>query len=212
MLRFSSKLTNWKAVCSPRGLEIAMRRITIFVFALTLSFAACNESPSSPSGQSAMFNLRLTDSPFSDARAVLVTFSEVTAHRSDSDWTTVPFAGGATSRTCDLKKLENSEDVLGTGPLPAGDYTQVRLVVQSAKIYFDNPSDGPACATTFAAPAGTMSDVRIPSGEVKLNRGFKLAADATTTMLIDFDGDRSINQTGNGTYMMSPVISIARVN
>jgi hypothetical protein len=85
-------------------------------------------------------------------------------------------------------------------------------VVQSAKIYFDNPSDGAACATTVAAPAGTMSDVRIPSGEVKLNRGFKLAADATTTMLIDFDGDRSIHQTGNGTYMMSPVIGIARVN
>jgi hypothetical protein len=189
-----------------------MRRISILVFALTLSFAACDESPSSPSGQSAMFNLRLTDSPFSDARAVLVTFSEVTAHRSDSDWTAVPFAGGATSRTCDLKKLENSEDVLGTGPLPAGDYTQVRLVVQSAKIYFDNPSDGPACAITIAAPAGTMADLRIPSGEVKLNRGFKLAAETTTTMLIDFDGDRSIHQTGNGTYMMSPVIGIARVN
>jgi hypothetical protein len=31
-------------------------------------------------------------------------------------------------------------------------------------------------------------------------------------MLIDFDGDRSIHQTGNGTYMMSPVIGIVRVN
>jgi hypothetical protein len=160
-----------------------------------------------------MFNLRLTDSPFSDARAVLVTFSEVTAHRSESEWTTVPFAGGATSRTCDLKKLENAqEDILGAGPLPAGNYTQVRLVVQSARIFFDNPSAGPACAPTIDAPAGTMADVRIPSGEVKLNRGFQLTSEAVTTMLIDFDGDRSIHETGNGGFMMNPVIGIARVN
>jgi hypothetical protein len=189
-----------------------MRPIWILVFAATVGAAACDDSPSSPSGRSANFNLRLTDSPFSDARAVLVTFSEVTAHRSDSDWTTVPFAGGATSRTCDLKKLENSEDVLGTGPLPAGAYTQVRLVVQSARIYFDNPSAGTPCASTIAAPAGMAADLRIPSGEVKLNRGFTLTAESSTTMLVDFDGDRSIHQTGNGTYMMSPVIGIARVD
>jgi hypothetical protein len=57
-----------------------------------------------------------------------------------------------------------------------------------------------------------MADLRIPSGEVKLNRGFKLTTEATTTMVLDFDGDRSIHQTGNGVYMMSPVIGITRVN
>ena len=191
-----------------------MRRISaLVVFAVILGAVACDNSPSSkPSGQSARFNLRLTDSPFSDARAVLVTFSEVTAHRTDSDWTRVPFAGGATARTCDLKKLQASEDVLGTGPLPPGDYTQVRLVVQSARLYFDNPADGPACAAAITAPAGRMADLRIPSGEVKLNRGFTLTPESTTTMLVDFDGDKSIHQTGNGTYMMSPVIGITRVD
>jgi len=191
-----------------------MRRISaLVVFAVILGAVACDNSPSSnPSGQSARFNLRLTDSPFSDARAVLVTFSEVTAHRTDSDWTRVPFAGGATARTCDLKKLQASEDVLGTGTLPPGDYTQVRLVVQSARLYFDNPADGPACAAAITAPAGRMADLRIPSGEVKLNRGFTLTPESTTTMLVDFDGDKSIHQTGNGTYMMSPVIGITRVD
>ena len=188
-----------------------MRRITIFVFAVMLGTVACDDSPSNPSGQAAMFNLRLTDSPFSDARAVLVTFSEVAAHRSDSDWTTVPFAAVATSRTCDLKKLENSEDILGTGPLPAGDYTQVRLVVQSARLYFDNPSTGPACAATIAAPEGASADVRIPSGEVKLNRGFDVAATGATTILVDFDGERSVVELGNGGYRMTPVIGVVSV-
>jgi hypothetical protein len=31
-------------------------------------------------------------------------------------------------------------------------------------------------------------------------------------MVIDFDGDKSIHQTGNGTYTMSPVIGITRVD
>jgi hypothetical protein len=34
---------------------------------------------------------------------------------------------------------------------------------------------------------------------------------AATTMLIDFDGDRSIRETGNGRYMMSPVITVVSV-
>ena len=31
-------------------------------------------------------------------------------------------------------------------------------------------------------------------------------------MLVDFDGDRSIHQTGNGKYLMNPVIGIVRVD
>ena len=153
--------------------------------------AACsdNNSPSAPSAGTGTLSVRLTDSPFSDAKAVLVTFSSVRAHRTDSDWTTVPFAGGAGSRTCDLKKLQGPSDVLGTGPLPAGSYTQVRLVVQSAALYFDNPSSGPACAPSVPIPAGANAPLEIPSGEVKLNRGFELKEGANMNMLLDFDGD-----------------------
>jgi len=180
------------------------------VVAIAIATAACG-SPSGPSGSTGTLNLRLTDSPFSDAAAVLVTFSAVTAHRADEDWTPVPFAGGAATRTCDLKKLETSEDILGTGPLPAGTYTQVRLMVASATLYFENPSAGPACAAAIAPPDGASAALEIPSGEVKLNRGFTLDADGATTMLLDFDGDRSIHQTGNGRYMMSPVIAVLSV-
>ena len=83
---------------------------------------------------------------------------DMSAHRSGSAFSTIPFAGGATSRTCDLKKLENgAEDILGTEGVPAGDYTQVRLLVASAALYFDNPSVGPACAPSIVAPGATTN-------------------------------------------------------
>ena len=76
------------------------------------SSLAAESSPSSPSDPSARrgagtFNLRITDSPYGSAKAVLVTFSEVAAHR-DGDWTRLPFPGGGSTRTCDLKKLQNT--------------------------------------------------------------------------------------------------------
>lgn len=180
-------------------------------------------SPSSPSGPSvglSSLTLMLKDSPFSDAKALLVTFSEVNVHAAGGAWTTVPFAGGASSRTCDLKKLETAQDILGVGALPAGHYTQLRLVVSSAAIYFQNSSSGPACAPSIAPPAGTSAAVTIPSGELKLNREFDLASSGGTTILLDFDGDQSVRLTGNdgngrgsggGQYMMTPVIEVVSV-
>ena len=179
---------------------------------LAVSAIACSDSPSSPTLSGGNFNLRLRDTPFTDAKAVLVTFSSVRAHRSDSDWTVVPFVNDATSRTCDLKKLETSEDVLGSAALPAGHYTQVRLVVQSATLFLDNVSTGSACASSIAPPAGASATLDIPSGEVKLAREFDVSASTAMTMLIDFDGNGSIHLTGNGRYMMSPVITILSVN
>jgi hypothetical protein len=185
--------------------------------------AAPTETPASPAapavpvvpGGSGTLAVRITDSPFSEASAVLVTFSEVSAHTSDGAWVTLPFAGGAASRTCDLKNLEGAEDVLGTAPLAAGHYTQLRLTVSSAMIYLtpEKATSGPACAASIVVPPGSEvgKPVDVPSGTVKLVHPFDLAGSGTTTILLDFDGDKSIHQTGNGAYKMQPVIKILSV-
>ena len=173
-------------------------------------------NPASPVTTSSL-TLMLKDSPFSDAKALLVTFSEVNVHASGGAWVTVPFAAGGTSRTCDLKKLETAQDILGVGSLPAGHYTQLRLVVSSAALYFQNASSGTACAPTIAPPAGTAASVDVPFGELKLNREFDLASSGGTRILLDFDGDQSVKQTGNANakngvrYLMTPVISVVNV-
>ena len=190
-----------------------MRYRTLLLGLALIATSACGGSSTGPSGRSGTLTMMLKDSPYTDARAVLVTFSEVSAHRSDQTdgaWTRVPFADNATGRTCDLKKLQTAQDILGTGPLTTGHYTQVRLVVASAAIYFDNAASGPACAATIATPTGRTAPLEIPSGEVKLNRDFDITS-STTTMLLDFDGDKSIHETGNGRFMMSPVIGVVSV-
>ena len=176
----------------------------------------CGGSPSGPSGSGSL-RVMLKDSPFHDASAVLVTFNEVSVHQdTDADFTPLKFAADATSRTCDLLRLQkdNAQDVLGIGTLKAGHYTQVRLNVSDAKLYIGGaPSTGDACGPGLILPAtGTVMPLTIPSGEVKLNREFDVPEGGATLMTLDFDGDHSIIETGNGRYMMKPVIAVVSVS
>jgi len=191
-------------------------RLRQLVIGAALAAAACGgssstASPTSPSTAAATLNIVLKDSPFTDAKALLVTFTTVSAHATGGDFLTLPFVSGATSRTCDLKKLQSTQDVLGTGPLAAGHYTQIRLVVSSATLYFDNASTGSPCASTIATPSGRSAAVDVPSGDLRLNREFDVTSTGATTILLDFDGDQSVKQTGNGGYMMTPVVTVVSV-
>ena len=189
--------------------------LALSVVAAVIFLAACGDASTGPSGPNGTLNVRITDAPFEDAKAVLVTFSDVSVHRADAadgGWARVPFADAGSTRTCDLKKLQNAnQDVLGVGALAAGHYTQVRLTVSAARLYFDNASAGPACAAAMSEPGGTNAALQISSGEVKLNREFTVPEGGTTTMLLDFDGGGSIHQTGNGTFRMSPVVGVVSV-
>jgi hypothetical protein len=185
------------------------------------------DSGGATAGGTGRLTVSIKDTPFSDAKAVLVTFKEVSVHRAETGWETVAFAGGADARTCDLKQLQEATDVLGVAALPAGHYTQIRLTVESAALYFENAATAGPCAATITAPSGLTAALKIPSGTVKLNRQFTVAAGGATTMLLDFDGDRSIKKTGGGngngngngngggtetgSYSMSPVITVESV-
>jgi len=187
---------------------ITMRWPVVFVFAAGIAASACGGSGTGPSG-SGTLRMTLKDSPFSDAKALLVTFTDVSVHQSDTaDGTWTKITTGP--RTCDLKRLQNAQDVLGTTTLPAGHYTQVRLLVATAALSFTDATTGDTCAAAFNL-SGPKVDVTIPSGEVKLNREFDISPNSTTSILLDFDGDRSVREMGNGSYSMSPVISIVTV-
>lgn len=160
-------------------------------------------------------SVAIKDSPFVDAKAVLVAFSEVSAHMSGSDgtdgeWKTLWSAAGDT-RTCDLKNLVAATDVLGIATLPEGHYTQLRLTAPSATIYLTETTTVKCALTSTLSMTGGI-EVSVPSSTLKLNRQFDVINGGTTTILLDFDGDKSIHQTGNGKFMMTPVIGVVSVN
>lgn len=207
---------------------LSMGRASALAAVVTLSavLACGGGTPAGPSGNgkgggskgtttTGTLTVNLTDSPFGDAKALLVTFSSVEVRVDGGGWQTIPFGSG-TSITCDLKKLQGPSDVLGTGPLAAGHYTQIRVFVASASIHFDAGTDGRACAPSIAAPAGSSAPIEVRSGEVKMNREFTIASGATT-ILLDFDADQSVKLSGDGAggrnpkYNLNPVITVVSV-
>src|SRR5678816_2023526 len=102
-----------------------MRLVAVVGIGLIIALvAACGGGSNSPSGMGSL-NVMLKDSPYSEAKSLVVTFSDVSVHRDDQaedTWTKLPFASNATARTCDVKKLVTSQDILGVGALPAGHY------------------------------------------------------------------------------------------
>lgn len=182
----------------------------------------CAKTPSSPSSTNTV-SVMLTDSPFTDAQALLVTFNEVSAHMSGGDWMTLPFAATGTpsavptTRTCDIKRLTNgATDVLGTAALTSGHYTQLRLTVSSATIYFTAKSTNPdPCVAGDSMTMDSTTDmgtaVPVSSGQLILNRPFDVPSTGATTITLDFNGDGSVVQTGAGMYRMTPVITVKSV-
>ena len=132
----------------------------VLLLALALAATACDDSPSSPSPNT-RFTLRLTSSAYSSAPAVLVTFSRVRAVRSSGGSEDVSLPNGASTFTCDLRRLQSSDGEIAAGALATGDYSEVRLMIQSVTLYLDNPSDA-ACAANLRAPGGRSASVSGP--------------------------------------------------
>ena len=98
----------------------------------------------------------------------------------------------AEEQTFDLMELVNVVDVLGQAELDTGKYAQVRLTLKEAKVTID----------------GEEHNLEVPSGKIKLVKGFDILAGETTTLTLDFDAQQSVIATGNGEYKLKPTIKI----
>jgi hypothetical protein len=196
----------------------AMLRKSVLGVAIVLVSFGCGggaspTSPSSDPSSGGALNVRITDSPFGAAKAVLVTFSEVSVQKG-SDWSKLPFPDSSASTwTCDLKKLENNaQDLIASGAPSAGEYTWVRLVVQSARVYLQNSAQSATpCARTIAAPAGESYNMNIARTEGKDNGSFVVSGSKATTITVDFDGDSSVAENGTNNYILTPVVRVVSV-
>lgn len=138
--------------------------------------------------------VQVRDAP-SDFSHVLVTFSEVRVHPADaadeSDWVNVTLA----SASIDFMSLGNLTKVLGLDQIPAGKYTQIRIVVS---------------AVTATTDGGQSVAMIVPDGILKTTTSFDLAAGGVTTITVDFDLAHSMYEAG-GVWIFTPVIGSVQV-
>jgi hypothetical protein len=178
-----------------------MRKMLLLWFVATLVISTalvigCSDSSTDPQPGEGRMQIYLIDAP-GDYDEVNVEVIEVSVHRGDADslsgWHTL----------CDDTTLVNLLDltdgnyvVLADSTLPAGHYTQVRLLLGENNTVVVN---------------GQPHNLDIPSGSqsgLKLNHPFDIADGTIYAVTLDFDADRSIHQTGNGRYKMKPVIRL----
>ncbi|MBE0415311.1 MAG: DUF4382 domain-containing protein [Dehalococcoidia bacterium] len=144
--------------------------------------------------------VRVTDKPPGNVTAIVVTIDEIAIHRAgagnESGWETIPIVvnGNVTANvTFDLWEVAGNETVLGYAPsVPAGNYTQLRMHVVSVNVTID----------------GNTTDATVPSEWLKIVRPFEVVSGGTTTLIIDFDADKSIVVTGAGEIKLMPVVQL----
>jgi hypothetical protein len=176
---------------------------------LLASLAACgggNDSSDvsvSPPPQTGTLNLRITDSPVTSARRVVVEFTGIELQRAGvADPLVFTFA----PRQIDLLALDGggSEILLANETLPAGEYESIRLRVNAGRSGSDS---------FIELDDGSVHPLFIPSGNqtgLKLIRGFTIGAGSTNNFTIDFDLRKSvIHPPGLGDpYLLKPVLRL----
>jgi len=163
-----------------------------------IAFIGCSDSNSTSSGPTGTGEIRmyLVDSP-SEYNAVNIVVTRVEVHMADADSNSGWWVVNDSTATYDLLTLANGANaILGDTLLPAGHYTQIRLYI----------GDG-----SNVVVDGITYPLTIPSGQqsgLKLNHQFEIEPNTLYELTLDFDAESSINQTGNGEYMLNPVIRV----
>jgi len=144
--------------------------------------------PSGPNGpgQPATLTVLLTDAPGEALDSAVVSFSQIVLLGTDGS----RYVISDTAQSHDLLTLTNGVTAeLGSASIPAGDYQEIRVVIDSARAVLTPP-------TTFQGGSGTMS-MKVPSGSTS---GLKVKFDGDTPLtivpgetvvVIDFDISRS---------------------
>lgn len=151
----------------------------------------------------------LTDAPACGFDEVNVTVMKVRVHQSSSasdtaaGWTDITLNP---ARKINLLSLNNGVlDNLGETPLPAGHYTQLRLVLDPNTVVGGLANSVVPVGSTTEEPLFTPSALQ--SG-IKLVNQFYVASGQRVDLLLDFDACKSIVTNGIGNYVLKPVIKV----
>ncbi|MBG9388345.1 DUF4382 domain-containing protein [Caenimonas sp. DR4.4] len=185
--------------------------------ALTAVLAACggggddNGAGTGNVGGDGTLRVALTDAPACGYDHVWITIEKVSVHQSsaaaeaDAGWKDLVVSP---ARKVDLLALTNGVlEELGSTPLPAGQYSQIRLVLAS-----NSGTGTTTLANSIQPTGGAVTALSTPSAQqsgLKLQAHFDVASGQMADVVLDFDACKSIVKAGNsGQYILKPVIAV----
>jgi hypothetical protein len=161
----------------------------------------------SPTATAGTLSVAMTDAPACGFDAVNVTVSKVRVNASasagegDAGWTDITLSP---ARKINLLNLTNGVlETLGQTTLPAGHYSQLRLVL--------DPNTGTGLANSVVPTGGSEKTLTTPSAVqsgIKLVNEFDVAAGQRVDLVLDFDACKSVVAQGNGRYLLKPVVKV----
>jgi len=163
---------------------------------LTLSvtlFFSCSKNESSAEKSKARMEVYLTDDPANYDEVVIdVQDVKINYSNDDNGWKSLSQVNRG---SYDILQLVNDKDtILGKTDLDSGRIEQIRLIL------------GP---NNFVKVNGQTYALETPSAQqsgLKINLNQDVSAGVLYKLLLDFDASRSIVKTGNGKYILKPVI------
>lgn len=138
-----------------------------------------------------------------EVEQVLVTFSEVSVHKAEGDWVSLPMP--ETPFTVDLLQFADGKStrLVPLVELDSGRYTQVRLELA------DNQA-GQDPRNCLVTEGGQRIPLTVPSGFLRTDKNFEFEVEggAAVDLTVHFDLSRSIVAQGNGRYHLKPVLHL----
>jgi len=118
-------------------------------------------------------SVSITDAPVELAK-LEVNIDSIEVQSQNSSWITLPFIDGVSDVTVDLLALQNISEDLSTTLMPTGNYTNIRLHVNSAvATYMD----------------GSVENLNVPSDKINVIVHFEIKEATTTNVLLDMTAD-----------------------
>jgi hypothetical protein len=204
-------------------MKLTGRYLTTFaILSLLALFIGCGGGggdSSSASATTGTLSLSLQDAATENYRAVYVTIDRVEVHMGgdegpDSNWTNV-LSSDKAGKTYNLLELVNGvREELGIVELPAGPYTQMRLIIAR------KPDNGinvlsqshPYANYVITEPVPEVYELKVPSGfqtGIKIVHGFSVSDNQTTELILDFDASKSVVKAGNsGNWLLKPTVRV----
>lgn len=161
--------------------------------------------------------LLLTDAPLTSAQAVTINIDKIEAHAVGGAF----FDTGIAPQTgVNLLNLKDTSLLLGNATLAPGQYTQLRLSISNATITIGGTTfplvpvtghGGGSGSSKHGADTTAGSDGK--TATLLIAAPFTVAADGSSSaLLLDFNVARSVVATGNGQYLLKPVIPVVHTD